>query len=790
LTLNKQLLIAMAGLVVATVITSVAVVLWIGARAQLQEIGVVVATSAAQARSDNLTSVIDGLLASSHAKAIRVVDVDLTTIAFSGDAGVELEESDISNLKTAIDRGRPLSYVDGDFFNVAAPMLDQTGRPVGAVLISMPSDRLASAIQEQVLTAAPATAGVLAAALLGGFLSIYLLTRPVRQLSLAATQLDSYTFDPESIDPLTRRQTDLGHIALVLQRMANAETGWRRSLEFLRQAKDELEGRVEQRTRDLSVALDQQKTLNEQLQELFREIEEKSRELEVASRHKSEFLAKMSHELRTPLNAILSYSQLLREDAEDLGQDSMVSDLQKIQSAGKHLLQLINDILDLSKIEAGKMDVFIEEFDVVTLVRDVVAVITPLVEKNGNELRVRSAEDVGNMKADLTKVRQALLNLLSNASKFTDHGTIGLDVRRDDRTGRMIMTVSDTGIGMTPEQMGKLFAAFSQAETSTSSKYGGTGLGLAISRQFCRMMGGDITVQSQLGKGSAFTINLPIEVVEQQAAPPVATVPRLATPDDGRPKVLVIDDDPVVHDLMRRFIEGEGFQVVTAASGEEGLALARTIHPNAITLDVVMPHMDGWTVLAALKADPELADIPVIMLTMMEQRDIGYTLRATDYLTKPVDRDRLSGVLAKYRNGAESPRVLIVDDDAVTREVLRRVLETEGWLIDEASDGWAAMERVEAAKPSLILLDLLMPGMDGFEFVAALRKRPDGQSIPVVIITARDLTAEDRQRLNGSVDAVMQKGAYSQEELLLDLRERLAATLGKDPQPLSAQGSR
>jgi CheY-like chemotaxis protein len=288
-------------------------------------------------------------------------------------------------------------------------------------------------------------------------------------------------------------------------------------------------------------------------------------------------------------------------------------------------------------------------------------------------------------------------------------------------------------------------------------------------------MGGDITVQSEHGKGSAFTVRLPLQVQDPASVLP-SPVPAAAG-QDGRPKLLVIDDDPIVHDLMRRFIEVDGFQVVSAMSGDEGLALAREHRPAAITLDVVMPHSDGWSVLSALKADPELADIPVIMMSMMEQRDIGYTLRAAEYLTKPIDRDRLNQVLRRYRNGTAHPRVLIVDDDAGNREVLRRSMAAEGWEIDEATNGKDALGHVGASRPSVILLDLLMPEMDGFEFVAALRDTPEGRSIPVVIITARDLTVQDRDRLNGFVDAVMQKGAYSQQQLLSEVRERLTAAI-------------
>jgi CheY-like chemotaxis protein len=365
------------------------------------------------------------------------------------------------------------------------------------------------------------------------------------------------------------------------------------------------------------------------------------------------FLANMSHELRTPLNAILGYSEMLMEEAGDLGQDGFVPDLKKIHGAGKHLLSLINDVLDISKIEAGKMEVFLESFLVRPLIDDVVSTVQPLVEKNANALIVSCPEDVGEMHADVTKVRQGLFNLLSNACKFTKEGRITLKVSSDVRDGApwLHFAVADTGIGMSPEQLGKLFQAFSQVDASTTRKYGGTGLGLAISRKFCQLMGGDITVASEPGKGTTFTMHLPAVVAEGKTAADQPEGGLEAESRTGTP-VLVIDDDPTVHDLMRRFLGKEGFKVVPALSGEEGLRLARASVPDVIVLDVQMPTMDGWQVLQQLKADPALKDVPVVLITMMDQKSLGYSLGANDYLLKPVDREKVAGVLNKYRRPA------------------------------------------------------------------------------------------------------------------------------------------
>ena len=381
------------------------------------------------------------------------------------------------------------------------------------------------------------------------------------------------------------------------------------------------------------------------------------------------------------------------------------------------------------------------------------------------------------MRADLTKVRQALFNLLSNACKFTDRGAVGLAVTRETSAGQdwIVFRVSDTGIGMTPEQLARLFEAFSQADAATTRKYGGTGLGLALSRRLCRMMGGDVTAESEAGRGSTFTIRLPgrvAEVVEASASPVGAAGPVSA----GIGTVLVIDDEAAVRDLMQRFLTKEGFRIVTASAGEEGLRRARELRPDAITLDVMMPGMDGWAVLSALKADPDLADIPVIMLTIVDDRNLGYALGASDYLTKPIDRERLVTVLKHYRR--EHP-VLVVDDDAGLRQLLRRMLEPEGYTVVEAENGRVALERLRDVSPSVILLDLMMPEMDGFEFVAEFRRHEAWRAIPIVVVTARDLSRDDRERLNGHVERILQKGTHGRDQLLAEVRELVTASVAR-----------
>ncbi|NJN88330.1 MAG: response regulator [Leptolyngbyaceae cyanobacterium SL_7_1] len=502
---------------------------------------------------------------------------------------------------------------------------------------------------------------------------------------------------------------------------------------------------------------------------------------EQANQSKSQFLANMSHELRTPLNAIIGYSEMLQEEAIDRQQPSFITDLQRIHGAGKHLLMLINDILDLSKIEAGRMELYLESFSVTVLIQEVVNTIQPMVESNGNRLLVDCAESVGIMHADLTKVRQTLFNLLSNAGKFTEQGTVTLTVERSLElrpsgvaTEWVRFYVSDTGIGMTPEQVERLFQAFTQADASTTRKYGGTGLGLAISQKFCQMMGGEIHVTSCQGEGSTFVVRLPAVV---QPARPTSLLPEpRSQPIPPTSTVLVIDDDITVHDLLQRSLSKEGFQVHSALTAIEGLALARQLHPDAITLDVLIPGMDGWATLSVLKNDPDLADIPVILLTLVDNKNMGYALGASEYLVKPIDRNRLIAILNRYRHGSPQS-ILVVDDDLASRVLLRQVLEKEGWQVIEAENGRGALAALQQHQPTLMLLDLMMPELDGFEVLERLQAQPEWRSLPIIIITAKEMSAAEQEYLNQSVERILHKGAYSREQLAAEIRNLLQATL-------------
>ena len=525
-------------------------------------------------------------------------------------------------------------------------------------------------------------------------------------------------------------------------------------------------------------------SLTDSFNEMLSQIQQRDADLrdardlaEQANRSKSVFLASMSHELRTPLTAIIGYSEILEDDAEEMGLDDFLPDLNKIKSAGKHLLGLINSILDLSKVEAGKMELFVESFDVPGLVSDIASTVAPLVERRGNQLEVRCDEQIGAIEADLTKTRQILFNLLSNSAKFTEHGRVSLEVETSIEFGAewVVFKVRDTGIGMTADQMKRLFKPFSQADASTARNYGGTGLGLALCKRFCELMGGWIDAKSELGKGSVFTVWLPRQV--QRVKEPTDS-DRIDTGEwrkvsrRGRSsgnikalrKALVIDDDVSIHELLQELLETQGFQVTTAATGAEGLAMARQDKPDLITLDVKMPEMDGWEVLSTIQSDRALADTPVIMISVSDEREKGIAMGA-EYLSKPIDRGKLAALLAKHHGDGEHPVGLILDDDARQREILRNVLEGQGWRVEEAENGVAGLRKVAECRPSLILLDLIMPQMDGFGFLGQLRKNTNWREIPVVVLTAMDLGPEERARLNGGVERVLQKAAYSLPEL-------------------------
>jgi PAS domain S-box-containing protein len=492
-------------------------------------------------------------------------------------------------------------------------------------------------------------------------------------------------------------------------------------------------------------------------------VEEARQAAEQANRTKSDFLANMSHELRTPLNAIIGYSEILLEEATDRDDKTSVGDLQKIQGAGKHLLGIINDILDLSKIEAGRMDVYLEQVFLPKLVEEVRTMVEPLIDKNGNRLVVECPANIGSLRTDLTKLRQSLINLLGNAAKFTKQGDINLTLSRsagEDGSDRISFKVSDSGIGMNEEQLGRLFQAFTQADSSTTRHFGGTGLGLTITKHFCTMLGGTVEVTSKLGEGSQFTINLPDGTVHATPAANRGLRKTFVKHDDRSLTVLVVDDDPVVHDVLSAILSKEGYNLHFARDGAEALELMRTSPPDVVTLDVMMPKMDGWSLLGLMKSDKDLQHIPVIMLTIVDDRNLGFSLGASEYMTKPIDRPRLVALLEQFSESLSDPVVLVIDDDQEVRGVISRTVEGVPLRAVEAAHGRAALDWLnDNPAPALILLDLMMPEIDGFEFLQQIRQQDSLSEIPVVILTAKTLSEDERIFLAERTMLVLNKGA-------------------------------
>jgi signal transduction histidine kinase/CheY-like chemotaxis protein len=532
-----------------------------------------------------------------------------------------------------------------------------------------------------------------------------------------------------------------------------------RLYEQVRRHAEELEGKVESRTREL---------------------QEANRRLEEASRHKSEFLANMSHELRTPLNAIIGFTRLVMRRAKDVLPDKQHENLEKILISAEHLLKLINDVLDLSKVEAGRMEVRPVTVDLSALVDACLRTVEPLLRSERQHFVKALADDLPPLYTDEDKLKQILINLLSNAIKFTEVGSITVSARALD--GQVEIAVADTGIGIPEDALALIFEEFRQADSSTTRRYGGTGLGLSICRHFTWLLGGDITVTSSVGAGSTFTVTIP---QRYRAAPVAAREVELAPRAErgGRGAngrvVLAIDDDPDVIYLLRENLAEAGYRVVGALNGDDGLQKARDLKPFAITLDIMMPHKDGWEVLHELKADPATRDIPIIVISIVDNRDLGYRLGAFDYLLKPLDREAIVTALARIRS--PKGRLLVVDDDPNVADMVRQLLHDEPYEIEAVADGYEALEAVAQQCPSVILLDLLMPGMDGFEVIERLQGDPRYRAIPVIVLTAKTLSSAERTALEQSVQTVIHKAGLHRETLIDQLRAALRAYRGDVP---------
>jgi len=551
-------------------------------------------------------------------------------------------------------------------------------------------------------------------------------------------------------------------------------------------AKGNLDHRVEVKTGDELEAL--AKEFNEMtaaVQEarmgLEQKIDERTKDLKVSnqrlaevSAHKSQFLASMSHELRTPLNAIIGFSEVLLETMAGPLTEKQAEYLQDILSSGQHLLSLINDILDLSKVEAGRMDLELTTFDVSTSLESALNLIRERANRHAIQLKLEVDERVGLFTADERKFKQVVLNLLSNAVKFTrENGMVRVKAVLKDEN--LEVSVSDTGIGISKEDQKKIFTAFQQVGDDYTTKQEGTGLGLDLAKKFVELHGGQISVESELGRGSTFIFTLPVRIPAREVVVSAAD----STAGQGlQPLVLVVEDDPSSAKLLSLHLMEAGFTIEIAEDGEAGFQKAVNLQPTLITLDILMPKVDGWDLLARLKADPRTATIPVVIVSIVDERGRGFAMGASEYLMKPLDRKELLSsvqrLLAEKVSESRKAAILVIDDERVVLELMQAVLTPEGFSVLKAQSGPEGLAVARAQRPDLIVLDLLMPEMDGFQVMDQLKHDPSTAGIPIVIFTARALTREDKDRLNGRISYLAQKGRFSKEEFLLHIRTILA----------------
>ena len=599
-------------------------------------------------------------------------------------------------------------------------------------------------------------AGVLA------FLTAFYFVRPLTRITQTARSVTRSDGDAGQLQHQieavrgslpVRRKDEVGDIARSLESLLRQVLNGH---EQLRQLNADLDNRVREQTAELREA-------NEQLRGL--------------AAAKDTFLASVSHELRQPLNSIFGFMQFLELSELD---DEQRRDMGKLRAAAAYLRRLIDDILDYQKIIMGGVELEPEPLDAAEFLNHLRESMTPQAQEKKNRLDFRVAADIGQIFNDRSRLQQVLVNLLSNACKFTQEGVVSLDARREkDATGRdwIVLDVTDSGRGMTPEEQQGLFVRFKKLSAREGNKTG-TGLGLVISQGLCVLMGGSVACRSEMGKGSTFTVRVPANVRGEAAAPapvpqrPAETV-KPPPPAAPHPLVLVIDDDDGVRELMTRYLEAKGYRVMTAETGEAGVALAAQHRPSVITLDIVLAgEQNGWDVLAMLKASPATEAIPVIIITFLDEPRHGMALGAADYIVKPIAWDALSAALQKVMPGArnEAP-VLVVDDDPEVRELFRRTLARDKLSVIEAGNGAEALRVLRDHRPSVILLDLMMPVMDGFEFVSEFNQHPEWHGIPIIVVTARHITREDREALAVSARAFLQKSGFTQEEMLSKVLE-------------------
>ncbi len=550
-----------------------------------------------------------------------------------------------------------------------------------------------------------------------------------------------------------------------IQRMTGLLMGRTKELEDAHRELDRHQVQLEVVNHDLEVERSALEASNLQL-------ESANKQLNLATMHKSEFLANMSHELRTPLNAILGFSQLLIDDLPGrIDATTRLRFMNQINSSGQHLLGLINDILDLSKVEAGQMELHLAKTAVAETVDVVVTTVEPLAAQKHIRVVSKAGRDLY-LVADSGKLKQMLLNLVSNGIKFTPAGgLVSIAARRDK--SMIEISVSDTGIGISEADLKLLFQEFRQLDQGPDRRQEGTGLGLALTKRFAELHGGTVSVQSSQGRGSIFTLRLPVEPPRPKSEPTPEPTP-IGVTDLARPLVLVVEDNPPAAELLARHLDGGGFRVEIARTGTEALTMARELKPVAITLDILLPEIDGWEVLTRLRQEDATRDIPVVVVSVVDNPELGRALGALDYFVKPVDRETLLSRLGRYsftsKVKQEEIRILVVDDEPANLELLESILQPAGFTVLRASGGQEGIEMARAHKPHLVLLDLMMPGLTGFDVVETLRRDESTRSIPIMVLTAKQLTDEDKKQLNG-VAAVFERNSLAGPELIGWLRQ-------------------
>jgi signal transduction histidine kinase/DNA-binding response OmpR family regulator len=531
--------------------------------------------------------------------------------------------------------------------------------------------------------------------------------------------------------------------------------------------------RIRQLEAEESEQLDELRRMADTLRQRTEELADANRRIQEADRLKSQFLANMSHELRTPMNSIIGFSEILVERLQGKVEEKHLSFMRHILVSGQHLLSIINDILDLSKIEAGKMEIYPEYFAISPIVESVCHVMRGMSKQNPL-FAVDIPADLPQIETDMAKFKQILFNLLSNAAKFSPPQTpITVSARyigQHEHDGTITISVADRGIGIDPKHHDMIFQEFRQVDGTARREFGGTGLGLALVKKFVELQGGRVSVESAPGRGSTFSFTLPV----RSRAAVVSRGPELEDlpPERAGERVLVVEDDPNAYDLIASALGSAGYLSIRARHGDEALRIARESHPIAVTLDLVLPGLDGWEVLKSLKSHSDTCDIPVVIISIVDNRDLGVALGADDYFVKPVDRDRLLSRIHEITAQAENgrPRLLLIDDDAAVHTLLDEALTSLGFAIESAFSGEEGIRAARENAPDLIILDLMMPGMSGFEVAGSLKDHPRTATIPILVLTSKEISADDRRDLQSKVTTFVQKGTSARDQLVREIR--------------------